>query len=724
MHRIKRPSSPPPSPGTTHDASPLKKQRVISRIPSISNLTMGANSYQKKQIAQLQHQILFHTNLVSSPANQLIGTIIDSLKSKTHFQKLAVYECMLSILDRGESLAELGALYFFIERDGEISDTLTSPLATRTREIKDEVNAIAGRQSSVADPKLKEQVPSGIMHYMMRSFVRMIVTPSSETFNIGGIHAVRALLQSQTATTNLRPEQLEHIELVTAYMLAHKETFCKLFESVKSTTLHPDMANLIRLDWKLPHNSEITSKRIAWTLLIALFEECNQIGTFNCYAVAPMNVFKAVQPDLLLEKMLETLSTGNVQIGQAAVVPIYPQLARRLKYFDTQRALVDPMRSDQLDALDRILTLCATNDTPIVRGRLTPIETLFDRVDNSQWAHWLYASFHANQLLMMMTCVAETLNLARVPLRRNLILKLTALYNGKVTQETLEKHVILEENIPDGSSHVALILNGKIKFCDTLHDLNDGLQTALNVAPLDLRALTNLFKELNGFDHAKIRLPSNGGASHCILDQLMGRTSRTVTIKSEDPAELIADLNRYITSLRADGNLPPRLLLSSGGHAFVCHPNSLSYTPAEFQTRIRTEMQSRTNRTEIIKLTQVEMEDILRDLNVMVSLPSPTRVQHPYHLSFHIFKMLAKQMPSPPSFEAIYTAICAKFDQPRSLIFADLNWRSGGDPGAPSHDHLALSYNHDMGCFFFEIFNQTRSIVQLPFSITKLYIDN
>ncbi len=278
---------------------PKKKPRTIlsSDSPAYSSQLQGQVSFFES--------FLFKKPLEASYSFSLMGKIHDI--------------CNASNWDEDKKLAELGALYFYLTKSDKL-DTCSSFIDERQREIEEEIVDLIRMHGTAGEAK---KLPSGTTAYLLRCFVRMIITPDG-TFNLGGCYSVIALLERRLCKW-LSEEQRTQI-LTIVNLLIHDESLRTLFTTPFS--IHPDRKELVHIDLKIPIDEPIEFIYVQWALLIAFFSVLGQIDEGNCFAVAPTMKFLQTHPGILLELVIQVLQKGSFTF-EGIEVPVDPLLKTR-----------------------------------------------------------------------------------------------------------------------------------------------------------------------------------------------------------------------------------------------------------------------------------------------------------------------------------------------------------------------------------------------------------
>ncbi len=315
---------------------------------------------------------------------------------------------LLNLTDFEETMSEMGVILFYLDRDKKIPDTRNFALF-RANEISEKVQAYIKQHASVCDNPL---IPSGKTHYLLRAFAHMVLT-SDQTYNRGGLMAIRALLKYPQFLLSkyLQPEHRDHILSVSKKILKNP-AFNTLFQ--KQIRVHPDLKNAIRLDLKLPPNYPISSVLAFYDCLMGLFSDIRQNDDPNCYAIGSLIYASENHTYKVLSKSVHWLEQGFIAMGESSSIPLAPLLEKRLVYSRDLKVELnssDALSLAPLEEITQTLQLTtASSASPIpvtIRRTLTTVLEDNNALEKLPYAEKLYYAYKYNSLVHLHLAISE-----------------------------------------------------------------------------------------------------------------------------------------------------------------------------------------------------------------------------------------------------------------------------------------------------------------------------
>ncbi len=208
--------------------------------------------------------------------------------------------------------AELGLLYFYLvnNKDFTFQNSLVDAFCEETTKNMDYLKAIHNVSFSQENSKI---FSSGSVTNLMHGFVSLIF-PDTYNFNEGGCFAVKEIL-GREVSLYLSEEQRHQIVTIVDHLIENINFRTKLMQPI---SVHKSMHFLIQRDMRLKVNEQPSLDSIRSDLLIALFSVMGQIEP-NCFAVAPMQCYFRMQPELVLDTLITLLETGEIKVSRETI---------------------------------------------------------------------------------------------------------------------------------------------------------------------------------------------------------------------------------------------------------------------------------------------------------------------------------------------------------------------------------------------------------------------
>lgn len=240
------------------------------------------------------------------PHARAVGSFYTSLLNRI--------ELALACKTRGEQLAELGLLYFYINKEGRMPHA-DSLIAYRLHEIDELVDQkeMAIEQQRGADGRL-------IDLFITSLFAEMAVCKDGK-LNIGGLLTIIESLDRCKCVLLLKSEHVELIQNVCRRLLVSENNL-----SVKAVSETGKM--LIALELRMK-KEEVGLDHVLKAILCALFAEVRQVGEENCYAVATYSWAVQTYPEKMLEFFALQLQLQDYQLKQGLAVPAFEVFKHR-----------------------------------------------------------------------------------------------------------------------------------------------------------------------------------------------------------------------------------------------------------------------------------------------------------------------------------------------------------------------------------------------------------
>lgn len=299
--------------------SPLRKKVRLSENEPLPPLLL-----------RIQSAISFHFTLTDEISAMSFHQQINQIEFLSEqFENIEIEESVKEKINlifyhkewnQAQKMAELGLLYFYLTRDGFFPECC-SLLEYRFSEMKEQINELQDHHKKHCPNNFLNLIPSGINHYILRAFVRMIFTPTA-IFNEGGCYAVKALLKSPIGL-ELGQEHCSQVLSVIDRLLSDLSFRYKLIDPFE---IHPIFSDLIRIDLKLFYDENISFLHVRWSLMLSLFSMMCQIKSHkNCFSVAvTANILRQFQ-DYALDLLIEVLTKGTFSFENVEI-PIDPIL--------------------------------------------------------------------------------------------------------------------------------------------------------------------------------------------------------------------------------------------------------------------------------------------------------------------------------------------------------------------------------------------------------------
>ncbi|HEY4831222.1 MAG TPA: hypothetical protein VIH61_01495, partial [Waddliaceae bacterium] len=299
----------------------LKKIKCLSRIYHYSFLNDSIGATVAGSDGSLNERYLaskIERHLLSSLLLKIENHLYHLQDQTTAFTARSYITHLLHNPDRDFILAELGTLYFYLNRD-HVLPCPANFLDYRQREIEGVIQMLKGSACS--------KLPSGITAYLLRAFCEMVVDTTGKLSH-GGILATLHLLTNRFSIY-FKDEHCTHIGTLLKRVISDR-AFATCLET--PLPLDPAMEIFIRIDLKLPINQQITWQHVQIACLIALLYDLRQVHRPNCYSVATLIYGVKLSPLSVLKKYREMLNNGFLNPAPGVNIPICALVLSRLVF--------------------------------------------------------------------------------------------------------------------------------------------------------------------------------------------------------------------------------------------------------------------------------------------------------------------------------------------------------------------------------------------------------
>ncbi|MFN0065504.1 MAG: hypothetical protein ACKVOH_04625 [Chlamydiales bacterium] len=223
-------------------------------------------------------------------------------------------------------LAELATLNYFLARDHALPPTDTYFLTRRILEIRAEITREEDALAQVDCAAARAALPTGKVHYLIFTLVRMLYLPTDDVNVEGGCIAIKMIVDDPTIATLIGYDFVRHIHIIASRMEEKSRACTKLLLKTKDRPIHERMTKWVLLSLNLSYKRRrVAMKEGIWAALICLFYKTRQPSTIgDCYARSVNHSFKMTDPLFILDMQCEWLITGAINC-KGTMVPICPE---------------------------------------------------------------------------------------------------------------------------------------------------------------------------------------------------------------------------------------------------------------------------------------------------------------------------------------------------------------------------------------------------------------
>lgn len=423
-----------------------------------------------------------------------------------------------SKLSHEEKMAELGVFLFLLNRDQKIPPlNIPSYLVFRAEEICEEAERLIKQNEGTEKYDKHHLIPSGKIHYFLRTFAKMILSEKMK-FNAGASYALKQLLLDTKfgIASYLKPEHHMHI-LCVIQQLINKPSFKTLLE--KPIKVHPDLANRICVDWKIPQSNEVPSNLVMWDCLMAFLFDIRQKDDPNCYAIAVLQYAIENNAYKTLKFLIKCLENGHFEFNEKLTIPIFPLVEKRLiderdlneVKIPSQEALQSPTVQHLTSSLN-LSSPTFENKKRSLNQTFTDILDKNEAKDKLPLAQEMFSYYKENSLIQILVAIIEfysTNSYREIPttstfsdkkneflnvlfnvLPHNASKSYVNLFKQKISEKIWlenhsEKHLLIKKKkIEVGPSHNKKIIPFKGDFKGNLPSLSTALSQSVRICIL------------------------------------------------------------------------------------------------------------------------------------------------------------------------------------------------------------------------------------------------